>query len=48
MENRSKSLFIDDEAIKLAVNELPTQFSKVLMELEMKIARNDVDKENLN
>jgi len=48
MENRSKSLFIDDEAIKLAVNELPTQFSKVLMELEMKIARNEVDKENLN
>jgi len=38
MDNRSKSLFIDDESIKLAVIELPTQFSKVLMELEMKIA----------
>jgi len=48
MENWSKSLFIDDEAIKLAINELPTQFSKVLMEHEMKINRNEVDKETLD
>lgn len=39
---------MDDQAIKLAINELPSQFSKVLMELEMRIARNEIDKESLN
>lgn len=39
---------MDDQAIKLAIDELPTQFSKVLMELEMRIARNEIDKESLN